>query len=767
MNAALVSVFEALFKYRPVVFERGTLAFGADWPTYLIALLALAVAVPALLGTLRLRAGLRPRDRVVLVTLRGLAVLLVLGCLARPALLLSAAAPQRNVVAVLLDDSRSMQIADVGEANGTRADAVRARFAADGALMRALGDRFVVRTYRFSRTAERAPGAQALGFDGTGTSLAAAVRQVRDELTGVALAGVVLVTDGADNADSTVGGDDALLASGPRVPVYTVGVGAEHPAVDVELAAVDAPRTVLAGGTMVAEVALVQYGLAGEAAQLVVEDGGRVIAAQTVPLPDDGVRRTVRVPIAVDEPGERHLTVRVTPHGRERTTGNNTRELLVTVQGDRERVLYLEGEPRYELKFARRAVAADPRLQLIALQRTAENKFLRLGVDDSLELMDGFPATPEALYGYRAVIIGSIEASYFTAAQQRLLADYVSERGGSVLFLGGRRSFREGGYAGTPLAEVMPVQLADGRDAADSDYLAEVAVTPTAAGQAHAVTQVGPTPDSSAARWRTLPPLTTVNRLRGVKPGATVLLAAGSGADATPVLAFQRYGRGMAAALVVQDSWLWQMHADIPLEDQTHERFWRQLLRWLASDVPARSSITAASPVVDAGDAPVELRAEVRDSAYRGVNGATVVASVRAPSGAVQSVPLTWTGERDGEYRGRYAPAEDGVHDVRLVADLGAEKLESDGALLRTSDGAAEWFDAGRRDDLLKRLADETGGRPYTLADVDGLAKDIVYTAGGNTVVERLDIWDMPIVLLLLVGLLTAEWAYRRVRGVV
>ncbi|MHB1225777.1 MAG: glutamine amidotransferase, partial [Gemmatimonadaceae bacterium] len=508
-------------------------------------------------------------------------------------------------------------------------------------------------------------------------------------------------------------------------------------------------------------------GLAGERAQIVVESSdGQMLASQTVALPDDGVRSTVRVPVAVDEPGTRRLRMRLVPHERERLTENNARELTVEVRDGPDRILYVEGEPRFELKFARQAVADDERLQLVALQRTAENKFLRLGVTDSLELIGGFPTTREALFGYRAVVLGSIEASYFTAAQLRLLADYVGERGGALLFLGGRQSFGEGGYAGTPLAEVMPVTFDDRRDSGEP-AVAELSVTPTAAGRVHPVTQVAPTRDSSDARWPTLPPLTAVNRLRGVKPGATVLLTGGTGSDATPVLAWQRYGSGLAAALAVQDSWTWQMHADIAVDDQTHERFWRQLLRWLSSDVSPRATLLASAELVEAGGAPVALRAGVRDSGYAGVNDATVSAVIRAPSGAEQTVRMAWTGDDDGDYRGAFSPSEDGAHDVRLVADAGGDRLEARTTVVRTSDGAAEFFDAGRREPLLRRLAEESGGRYYRLDDVDALAREIMYTDSGNTVVERKELWDMPVVLLVLVGLLSAEWAYRRMRGAV
>lgn len=767
MEAALASVFEFLFKYRPVVFERGTLVFGGGWGALAMVGVGLLVAAPALVGTARLRAGARPRDRAVLLALRSLALLLVAACLFRPALLVSAAAPQRNVLALVVDDSRSMRIADVD--GRPRADVVRTLLAPDGALVRELGERFTVRTFRFASDAARTSDVGALAFDGARSRVEGALRAVRQELAGVPLAGIVLVTDGADNADV-----DALAPTSPDgrpVPVFTVGVGSERLATDVEITRVDVPRTALRGGAITADVTIAQSGLAGESAQLIVEDDARIIATHDVVLPGADERRPVRVSIPAEETGVRRLRFRVAPQAGELLTENNAREALVTVRDGPERILYVEGEPRFEFKFLRRAVADDEQLQVVGLQRTAEDKFLRLGVDDSTELRAGFPATREELFRYRAIVLGSIEASHFTAAQHRLLADFVSERGGGLLALGGRRSFREGGWAGTALAEAMPVQLDEGAPEEDLDappsFLAEVQASPTAAGRAHAAVQVADTPEASAERWRTLPPLTTVNRIRGLKPGAVTLLAAGSGADAPPMLAFQRYGRGLTMAFPVQDSWLWQMHADVPLEDATHERFWRQLLRWLVSEVPDRAVVAASSERLGAGE-PATLRAEVRDSAWQGVGDARAVAHVTGPDGATREVALQWTGTDDGEYRGVFTPDADGVHAVRVDAELrDGERVGAGAAFVRSGDGSDEFFDAGVRTPFLRRLAAATGGRHYTPATAAALARDVVYTESGNTVVERKELWDMPVVLFALVGLLGGEWAYRRGRGLV
>jgi hypothetical protein len=257
-----------------------------------------------------------------------------------------------------------------------------------------------------------------------------------------------------------------------------------------------------------------------------------------------------------------------------------------------------------------------------------------------------------------------------------------------------------------------------------------------------------------------------VNKIGALKPGAVALLV-GTGQNGVrqPVLAWQRYGRGKAIALPVQDTWMWQMHADVPLEDMTHETFWRQLLRWLVSDVPDRVVASASADRAAPGE-PLTIRAEVSDALYERVNGARVTAEVSGPGGgAPVEVPLAWSVERDGEYRATWAPAGPGVHELRVTARVGADTLAAPPTYAEAAEPDEEWFDAELHRPLLERMAAETGGRFYTPETVAGLAKDVVYTTSGATVVEQKELWDMPAVFLLLVGLVAAEWGYRRARG--
>jgi uncharacterized membrane protein len=708
----------------------------------------------------------------VLLALRLTTLAVLAVCLLRPVLVLVASVPGRNTVAVLVDDSRSMRVADwEGRPRGAFAAGALGE---GGALLAALAEQFTVRVYRFSSAAERVPHAGGLALAGDRSYVGAALERVRADLAELPLAGVVVVTDGADGDPAAL--RDASLALRARsTPVFAVGVGREASARDLEVARVEMPGAALKGSTVPVDVVLAHAGFGGATVPLVVEDGGRVVARREVTLAGEGAT-PVRLQLPAAEAGARRITVRVPLQEREDVLENNERALVVRVADRRERILYFEGEPRFELKFVRRAVADDENLQLVALQRTADAKYLRLGVRDSLDLVSGFPTTREELFSYRAVVLGSVEASAFTPDQLRMLADFVSERGGGLLMLGGRRAFAEGGYAGTALADALPVVLEAESDADADAPPTALAVRLTPAGAAHAPLQLDADERASAARWRTLPPLTAVNRVRRAKPGATVLLAgaptaeggdAGAAAGGAPrvVLAYQRFGRGRAAAFAVQDSWLWQMHADVAVTDMTHELFWRQLLRWLVSAVPEPVSV-AASADRPAPNETVELRAEVRDSAFRPANGARVTATVTAPSGRATEVPLEWRVERDGEYRAAFTPTEAGVHEVRVSASDGARPLgEAEPVALDVAAPRDEYFGAGMRPALLRRLAEETGGRFYTPATAGRLPEDLRYARGGVTVTERKELWDMPVVFALLAGLLAAEWGLRRAQG--
>ena len=761
MTSVVDAIVTFFFKFPARVFARGDFALAPVVPVIFIAVAAAASVLLVAFLYARVRT-ISPRDRIVLAGLRTLAVLLVLGCLLRPGLVIASAVPQRNVFAVVLDDSRSMRIRDIGDTS--RLARVQRVFDDTAALSRTLGERFALRRFRFGADASPLASARDLTGSGTRSDLARALDAVREDLSGLPLAGIVLVSDGADNGGTRY--DDALLAlRARRIPVYTVGVGRERFDRDLAVERVQAPRHTLAGATVLVEADVRVRGIGRDVAMVSVEADGRVVSTDTVKAPASGDLVHVRLRVPPLQAGVHRLAVRARPLANELVTENNEWQTSIEVRAGPDRILYIEGEPRPEFAFLRRAVATDSGVQVVGLMRSAERKFLRLGVRDSLELLGGFPTSREELFSYRAIILGSIEAAFFSADQLRMLADFVSRRGGGLLVLGGRASLSEGAFADTPLADILPLTLTRGEPNVEGPATA-MKIRPTRAGEAHAALQLRGSVGSSRARWDSLPALTSVNRAGSLRAGATVLLAGqieGGRAD-VPVLAWQHYGRGMSAVFAVQDSWLWKMDASIGVEDMTHQTFWRQIVRWLVDDAPAPFEI-AASPSRVAPGEPVTLRARLADAYFADINDANVTAIVTTPTGNTITVPLEWSLREDGSYTGRFNAADSGRYAIAATAKRGTDTTHLASTTLLVDERGADVSQAEQRPAVLRRIANETGGRYYALDDVAKLADDAMFTESGVTVREAKDLWDMPVVFLLLALLLGGEWGYRRWRG--
>jgi uncharacterized membrane protein len=248
------------------------------------------------------------------------------------------------------------------------------------------------------------------------------------------------------------------------------------------------------------------------------------------------------------------------------------------------KILYIEGEPRFEMKFIKSALA-DSGPRVVFLQRTADSKYIRMNVDGPEDLLDGFPRTRADLFRYSAIILGSIEASAFDSGQHRLLAAFVTEHGGGLLALGGTRALGAGGWDGTPISALLPIDAEPKISSKPAIALARLQVEPTTAGLEHPASRLLGRPADSPV-WRALPPLSSVNAVYTLKPGATALLTAldAEGREAV-VLAVARQGRGRTAAFTVQDSWQWQMQSK-PSSSSAHADFWQAFLGWLVEGAP-------------------------------------------------------------------------------------------------------------------------------------------------------------------------------------
>ncbi|MEZ4377902.1 MAG: vWA domain-containing protein [Gemmatimonadales bacterium] len=757
MQSTLDAASAFLLKHPSGDFARGDLVLAPvlPWLALLGLLLAAAavvwVAVRGLRGTTR-------RDRVVLGGLR-LAVFLLVGlCLLRPTLVLSRAIAQRNVLAIVYDDSRSMTVAD--QDGGTRLAAVQAAFGDSTTLLRDLAERFVVRGFRAGTATDPVPSTQALTGTGSRSDLGAALATAREALADQPLAGIVLVSDGAQNGFGDLDEELGRLAA-RGIPVHTVGVGSAPFARDVGVDALQLPDEVLLGSEAPGALLLRTRGVAGRRVVITAEVGARLASIDTVLVPTDRDLLEVPLRLPATEPGTVPVTVTVQEVDGEATTLNNRTAGVLRVRAGPEKILYVEGEPRPELPFLRRAVARDSALQVVALIRSADGKYLRLGVDDSLELRDGFPVDRASLLRYRGVVLGSVEAGFFSGDQLRMLQAFVTERGGGLLALGGRDALGEGGYAGTPVGEALPLELdpqvAGNGDAAGATRLR---VRPNAERGDAGFTDLG---REGVSPWDSLPELTVVNAVGAPRAGAEVLLEGVAGGRSVPVLVSQRYGRGHTALFLPQDSWRWQMAADLPPDDRTHVAFWTRLLRAVVDGVPDQVALDAAPGLVAPGE-PLQVRMRVADSTWRPRDDALVTVRVSPPDAPSFDLPLQGDLGAAGEFTATLTPTGLGPWRLEGEAIVGTDTLHAATLALVSADvqdpGSME-----RDDRTLAQVAARTGGRVYDIDALDRLPDEAALTTSGITARAATDLWDAPLVFLLFLLLLGADWFYRRMKG--
>ena len=560
------------------------------------------------------------------------------------------------------------------------------------------------------------------------------LKQLATETADLPVGAVVLLSDGGQNTAGMGDSGSTGCAAGlrnRRLPVHTMGFGRGAAAHDVELEDVSVAASAIANSRMTATVSFTQHGYAGQKATLTVRDGDKTLAAREVTLAANGAIQTETVFFSAGAAGAKSLQFALEPLAGEENLKNNAMTRPVLVSDAKRRILYVEGEPRWEFKFIRRAEDDDPTVQLVSMLRTSENKIYRQGISDPGELADGFPVRPEDLFGYSGIIIGSVDADYFTPLQQELLREYVDRRGGGVLFLGGRSSLSDGGWGASSMNELLPTFLPAGRN---NFHRNPATVELTAEGGDSPITRLLDDPAKNAERWKKLTYLADYQDAGSPKPGATVLAEMNVGRRKLPLLVTQSYGHGRTAIMATGGTWRWQMSE--ALGDPSHDLFWQQLLRWLVADSPG--PVTASMParmLMDEGH--VQLTAQVRDRQFQPAADAHVTAHIVGPEGANALVDLTPSQDTPGLYQAEWTAEKPGAYLAEVTAESAGrqpQELGRDVLTFQREDGVAENFHTEQNRALLEQLASQTGGRYWKPSELKDLPRDISYSEAGISV---------------------------------
>ena len=736
-------MIELFFKYPRSVFNDSEFIFASGWPLWIIAVLVLAFFVTLLVIMARRPGNMKGYQLGAIGFIQLLMLAVVLIVVWQPALVSERLLSGENAVAIMLDTSGSMTF---NEGGSTRMDQAQALLTPDS--LADIANIYNILPYGFADNASTMDAFSILPEPGTATNLGQSVLQTLRQATGASLGAVILISDGADNSGAISQAELSEIASF-GVPIHSVGIGRENIPEDLELSEVLLPEKALPGTTLSARVAIRHD--QGGSARVKVYDGDTFLTTQDIVLGNDQNMTLAFVDIEVPEPGQLDLRFTLDPINNESNLANNMRSRVVDVEESRYKILYVEGEPRWEYKFLQRALNDDPSIQLSTLLKVTPNKYYRQGIESPEQLENGFPEERAELFNYDALIIGSLNAAELSSEQQAMIRDFVSDRGGSLMMLAGLNGLGLGGWGETVVNEILPSRL----NADNAAFVREKApVTLTDSGRLAPMLQFSDSESENERLWAELPEIADHQQLGPLRPAATTLLGVNVEGRIQPLLVTQPYGKGQSYILATGGTWRCQM--SLPVADMRHETFWRQLTRGLVANSPRPFELTSRVQ-----NEEISVRAQVRDPDAEENQGLEISAVVSSENNDVVSLDLQPVAGQPGVYEASFAPNQTGLYSIEAISRVGESLVSATTTAVRYDEGQ-EIFNVRQNRSLLERISLLTGGQYWSPEQWDEIPEAISYSTAGITEQQISYLWDAPFFFLLLILLKTAEWLLRR-----
>lgn len=690
------------------------------------------------LAFLMYRSRLKGMHRLLL-GVRVVALVLLIGLLMEPILALTLHTQRLPLVALLIDDSESMKIAD---GNTPRFEVAKAVLA-DHALEN-LRDHARVTRFRFSDVLTPLREKEELTWTGRATDLASALDGLREQTMGEGLAAVVLISDGGQN----LGGRPERAAVDLGAPVLAVGTGDPVAPKDVSIISAIIDPLGYVGKSFVMQVRVLSSGFEQVRDQVRVLLDDREVSAQTIALTDG--EQTLEFEIRPERSGRHAFSVQIAAQAGERTVGNNRVVVSTDVLESRVRILILAGSPDADLGYLRRVLQEDANLEVEVLVRTVTAGWQK-DVHRALRTLD------------ERDIVALVNAPYKVLAgvpEQKIVA--FVQKGGGLLALGGDAAFDDG-YAHSALVDVLPVQFLK-----SSDTLQERAFALSFPDSRHPILRVSDDPLGDRDAWDALPPLLSYNRVGAAVSNATVLAYHPTerlDGKPMPVLAIRRVGAGKTAIVAYQTFWRHglMMWGD-GKTDAVARAFWKNMVRWLVTrDEVSRLKIMTEKPVYRSGEA-VAVHASVFDHLLQPRSSARVLARVGDSLG-VREVLLRDLG--GGRYAGNLGRFPQGDYELQVQARADDGDLGTGTGRFTVGRYSLEYETVRMRAELLGDIATRSGGQYVRPGDLKAALDSLVLAPEPVVTHHRVRLWGHEWPLFFLAGLLVFEWTIRRRLGMV
>ena len=725
---------------------------------------------------------------ILLLLLRLLAIAILVLLYFEPTLKLINRDVRRSKLLVLVDASGSMKIND-GPNRISRLAWVQSELLGKRGVLTRLGEDFEVELYAFADGLDQIePGELAeLKPVGRSTTLAPTVGEACAKVDKLETTGAMVFSDGIDNS----GHDPVAHIARSGLPVFPVAVGSKlrekGDFKDIAVARVDYERYIAADNKTEITAHIEAVGLNRRRVAVRFHFDGKQKDEQMLVLDDFPGTQSVKLAFTPSQKGTYKCSVDVTEAPEERITDNNKKELDVIVTDPSIKVLLIEGVIRAEYKWQVRTLQMDPNVALLALVQVRKGVFNQQGNVKDIRL-SGFPKDYDTLKKFNVLLFGDIDRSFFTSEQLTNIQKFV-EAGGGLLMTGGYSSLGPGGYAATPVEDVLPVRLGSKDIGQEKDAFAP---TLTPDGATHPILS-GIAPffaTGTAPAKRPLPPLMGCTRVGPVKPGATTLVIhpRRTGSDGKPLViaAVQRYGQGHSMVLAADTTWRWYLGLRGLGRETPYIKFWGQAMRWLAGKEIKEAEEKGLTAYTDRRyyepGQTVRIYARVRDKQGQATNQANVTATVHGPAGPPVARQIPYIPGTTGKYEVDFDPPSPGEYKMNVQAELLDGPVDK-AKLLQFQVGRPnlEFDKLDLNDALLKRLADKTKGKYVTMVGLNNFVGQLKSREEAKSTITSVDVWSddslslfgqrlSPYLLVafgLFVAAVTAEWVLRKRRQLI
>ncbi len=581
---------------------------------------------------------------------------------------------------------------------------------------------------------------------------------------------VVLFSDGVHNGPRAI----ASALEKITVPIHTVRVGSDsvEPSnmKDIAVTAVDGPQTATLNNETILTASIKSTAMSDRTVKVQFMQGKTQLQEQRLVLHSGPTPQTVQFKYTPDKVGRTVLRVQVPPDPAERSEANNQLDFPMLVTDPKLPVLYIEGRVRKEVGVLRRMLDEDPNINAISMVQTTPGRFELRGVKEG-DTLTGIPTTLADWKRFKVIILGDLDASFLSREQQRDLQQVVKD-GAGLLMIGGQQSFNSGKWDKTVLADVLPVSLARVEPAQiGTPFVPQL----TAVAGVHPIFRniaayfIAP---SGQMPQQQLPELSGCVALAGAKPGANILCvhpSAKVGDKPAIVLAVEQYGQGRSAAFAADTTWRWSQFLRATGRDSPYNRFWGQMVRWLAGqeELQKKSGPSVQSLIAkeryESGE-PVHLRAAVTDKEGQSTAYASVWADVKSPDGKSERVPMSAVPDQIGVYEAGYQPQLAGTFHVTFGASKDNIDLGKDDSEFSTMQAAGEMDKLASDPQTMHQIAQATGGSAVELSGINALADRLAANAPQSLEANQSSyrLYNNPVFFLLFILALSLEWFLRR-----